>query len=174
MKYQNSKFLNASLAVFFFLFTFIATSFINKDCKPGEPAPNFTLTDINGQKVSLSDFKGKVVYMDIWASWCAPCISEINKSKGLKDKFEANKDVIFLYVSIDEDPAKWKEMVAKKNIHGVHVISSKGQEGDISKNFKVQGIPKFILIDKNGNIQNPSAKRPSDPDLIDDITALLK
>ncbi|HEX8545790.1 MAG TPA: TlpA disulfide reductase family protein [Cytophagaceae bacterium] len=156
-----------------FCLTVGSTAFIAKDCLPGQPAPNFTLTDINGKKVSLSDFKGKVVYMDIWASWCAPCIAEINKSKNLKARFESNPDVVFLYVSIDEDAAKWKEMVAKKEIHGVHLLSSKGQEGDISKNFKVQGIPKFILIDKEGNIKDPSAKRPSDPELIEDITALL-
>lgn len=173
MKVHTNKFYYPIIIFLFTLTSMVGTAFTNKDCVPGQAAPDFSLTDINGKKVSLADFKGKVVYMDVWASWCAPCISEINKSKNLKDKFKDNKNVVFLYISIDEDPVKWREMVAKKDIHGVHLLSSKGQESDISKNYKVQGIPKFILIDKDGKIKDASAKRPSDPDLIEDITALL-
>ncbi|HEY8400756.1 MAG TPA: TlpA disulfide reductase family protein [Cytophagaceae bacterium] len=138
-----------------------------------QAAPSFTLTDINGNKVSLSDFKGKVVYLDFWASWCAPCLLEINKSKNLKQKYADNNNVVFLYVSIDKDLAAWKNMVSKKNIQGVHLNSKDGKEEDILTKYNLVSIPKFVLIDKQGNIVDDDAKRPSDPALINDIEKLL-
>lgn len=139
------------------------------------PAPEFTLTDINGNKVSLSDFKGKVVYMDVWATWCAPCIYEINKAKSLKKHFkdQVDKEIVFLYISIDTDEKSWKNMVKKKDIQGVHLLSKGGEEEAILQKYNVPSIPKFVLIDKEGNIVDGNAKAPSNPELIDDIETLL-
>jgi thiol-disulfide isomerase/thioredoxin len=136
-------------------------------------APSVTLNDINGNKVSLSDFKGKVVYLDIWATWCGPCLWEMNHSKDIKARFQENPQVVFLYISIDRDKDAWKRMVKKKDIHGIHLNSSNGQEDDIIDKFNASTVPKYILIDKNGNIADADAKRPSDPEAIQDIEALL-
>lgn len=137
-------------------------------------APGFTLKDIEGKEVSLSDFKGKVIYLDIWASWCAPCIAEINKAKKVKEHFKNEKDLVFLYISIDKDDKRWKETVRKKDITGVHLISKGGEEEGILQKYDVPAIPKFVLIDRNGDIVFGDAKPPSDPDLIADLETALK
>jgi len=136
-------------------------------------APDFTLKDIDGKQVSLKDFRGKVVYMDVWASWCAPCIAEINKAKKLKEHFKGEDELVFLYVSIDKDEARWKEMVKKKDIKGIHLLSKGGEEAGIVQKYNVPAIPKFVIIDREGNVADGDAKWPSDPELVDDITKAL-
>jgi peroxiredoxin len=139
----------------------------------GKPAPNFKLDNLDGGKTSLSDLKGKVVYMDIWATWCRPCLEEMKKGKKLKEAFADNKDVVFLYVSIDKEEQKWKNYVKSNHISGVHLISREGTEEGILERYDVPYIPRFVLIDKEGNIVQYEAKAPSDVSLVQDIKALL-
>lgn len=136
-------------------------------------APGFTLTDVDGKKVSLSDFRGKVVYLDIWASWCPPCLSEIKKAKTLKEHFHGRTDIVFLYISIDEDEDKWKATIKKRDIKGVHLISKRGEDQDIIQKYNAPSIPKFVLIDKNGNLAKADAKWPSEDGVIEEIEAVL-
>jgi thiol-disulfide isomerase/thioredoxin len=171
---KNQKIMRSFLTVFFIIAAlFSAHTFGLSNAAIVNVAPDFTLPDLEGNKVSLSDFKGKVVYMDIWASWCPPCLSEIGKSKKLKEHFHENNDIVFLYVSIDKDEVRWKDMVRKKDIQGVHLISKGGNDEGIIQKYDVPAIPKFVLIDKNGNIVDGDAKWPSDSDLIEDIEKLL-
>ena len=137
-------------------------------------APDFTLKDIEGKQVSLQDFKGKVVYMDVWASWCAPCLEQMNKAKKVKEHFAGKTDIVFLYVSIDKDTDRWKAMVKKKNIKGIHLNSKDGEESGISQKYKVTAIPHFVLIDKKGNIVDANAKWPGEDGIVEDIENLLK
>jgi peroxiredoxin len=158
---------------FVFLLVAFAAALFSYQSKVQVKAPDFTLTDISGNKVSLSDYKGKVVYMDVWATWCMPCMAEMGKSKKIKDHFKDNKDVVFLYISIDKDESRWKDVVKKKDIKGVHLISKDGQEAGILEKYQVPSIPRYVLIDKNGNISQWEAKWPSDPEAITDIEKLL-
>lgn len=135
--------------------------------QPGNPAPTFTLTSIEGKEVSLSDFKGKVVYLDFWASWCGPCLQQIPSAKELKHDFEG-KEVVFLYVSIDEKEDSWKKMIKDKELTGVHLLA-KGFKHDVPQSYNVMGIPSYFVIDREGNILDNNAPRPSSGDVIKDL-----
>ena len=126
---------------------------------PGNPAPTFTLKTKEGKIVSLEDFKGKIVYLDFWASWCAPCMMEMPSAKKLQDTF-ATKDVVFLYVSVDESEEDWLKAMAAKNMKGVHV-RVKGFDDSLPKKYAVQGIPSYFLIDRKGLFMNNNPPRPS-------------
>ena len=127
---------------------------------PGHPAPNFTLPDAKGKMVSLSDFRGKVVYLDIWATWCGPCRAEIPHALKLEEEMR-NRDVVFLSVSVDEDDKAWKKMIKEKEMKGVHLISKGNFESTVAKLYNVKGIPQYVIIDQKGNIVTNNAERPS-------------
>lgn len=123
-------------------------------------ASNFTLKDLQGTSVSLSDFKGKVVYLDFWATNCAPCVFEIPYAQKLKEKFK-EKDVVFLYVSMDHSLDKLKKFIASKSFDGIHLIDQKGFASDVADMYKINSIPHYFIIDKNGYLVNQDAPRPS-------------
>ncbi|UKJ08822.1 TlpA family protein disulfide reductase [Solitalea lacus] len=127
---------------------------------PGKNAPAFILKNLNGKEVSLSDFKDKVIYLDFWASWCGPCRGEMPYAKRIKEKYKDNKDVVFLYVSIDEKEDAWKKGIEENKIEGVHLISN-GFFSDVPKKYMVNGIPRYYLIGKGGEIISNEAPRPS-------------
>lgn len=130
------------------------------------PAPEFTLQNQNGELVSLSSFKGKVVYMDVWATWCIPCLNEMKKGEPLKNKFKDQKDLVFLYVSIDEKMANWKSWVAKNAKPGAtHLISIGGEDEKFMTRYDVQSIPRFIIIDRDGNLYYSHAPAPSSEEI---------
>jgi thiol-disulfide isomerase/thioredoxin len=117
----------------------------------GSNAPDFNLTDINGKMISLKDFKGKVVYIDFWATWCRPCISKMQQMKSFEEEFaKKNKDVVFVHVSLDGEADKWMSHVNQNNYPGMHLISAGGTNGGIALSYEVKAVPKFYIIDKNG------------------------
>jgi thiol-disulfide isomerase/thioredoxin len=91
---------------------------------PGFMAPDFTLSSWDGQDVSLSDFRDRVVFLDFWASWCAPCISQVPYAKKLKERVSdeiGSQNLVFLYVSVDTDEEAWRQGVTQHGIEGVHL-----------------------------------------------------
>lgn len=127
---------------------------------PGKPVPDFAFTDIKGQAVKLSDLKGKLVYIDIWATWCGPCIAEHPHWDKLKADYK-DKDVAFLTVSIDDSREPWEKMVKNKKMEGLQWFAEKAWQSELAQHFMVNGIPRFLLLDKDGKIIDPSADRPS-------------
>ncbi|MDI1234929.1 MAG: TlpA disulfide reductase family protein [bacterium] len=127
----------------------------------GRPAPEFVLLDAEGKQVALSSLKGKVVYIDFWATWCAPCLSEMPNSHKLSEKFKDNKDVVFLYVNVRDDEENWKKFIAKGTLQGVNLFANETQSSELYKVYNFKGIPHYVLIDKNGNLINADAERPS-------------
>ncbi len=142
----------------------------------GQPGINFTHKDRNGKNVSLSDFKGKVVYVDVWATWCGPCRKEIPSLKEVEKKFHGNNNIVFIGVSIDEakDQQKWKEFLVKEQLPGVQLFGGNGWESDIAKLYQIKGIPRFLLFDKQGNVVSLNAPRPSSPELLPLLNKLVK
>jgi len=139
---------------------------ILKKIVKGSPSPTFNYENINGGKTSLESLKGKFVYIDVWATWCGPCIAEIPALKKVEKEYHG-KNIEFVSISIDDkkDFEKWKKMVADKELKGVQLFADNDWKSDFVKNFAIDGIPRFILIDTEGKIINADAPRPSDAKL---------
>ena len=136
----------------------------------GSPSPKFSnYENFNGGTTSLDDFKGKVTYIDIWATWCLPCRGEIPALKELEKKFNG-KDVAFVSISIDQNKDEWKEFVKSEDLKGVQLFAENAFESQFIQDYGIRQIPTFIIIDKEGKIVNADAPRPSS----DEITGLLE
>ncbi|WP_196889912.1 TlpA family protein disulfide reductase [Aureivirga sp. CE67] len=134
----------------------------------GSESPQFVdYEDFKGGKKSLEDFKGKYVYIDIWATWCGPCIKEIPSLKEVEKKYH-DKNITFLSISVDSerDYEKWKKMVADENLGGVQLIANPSDQKFL-QDYMVSSIPRFILLDPDGNIVSADAPRPSSEKLIE-------
>lgn len=133
---------------------------------PGQPSPKFSYPDINGKTVSLDDLKGNLVYIDVWATWCGPCIREIPALKQLESDYQG-KNIRIVSMSIDpkEDFDKWQKMVKEKDLKGIQIFADNAWKSDFVQEYGIKGIPRFILVDQNGNILNADAPRPSDPQI---------
>ena len=133
----------------------------------GSPSPKFVdYENYAGGKTSLDDLKGKYVYIDVWATWCGPCKREIPYLQTLEKKYHG-KNVEFVSISVDKpgQHSAWKNMIKDKNMSGIQLFG--GNDKKFSQDYQITGIPRFILIDPQGNIVNANAPRPSDPTLID-------
>ena len=137
---------------------------------------DFFLEDLEGLDSSLSEHRGYLLYIDIWASWCGPCRKQFPFSKNLKDKLsrKEKKKIKFLYISIDNDYEKWKKSIEQLSIEGEHFISPSNVNKSAANYFNAFSIPKYIIIDSKGKIISSDAKRPSDDTLIDDLKEILK
>lgn len=140
----------------------------------GQPSPTFAYENYKGGVTKLEDFKGKIVYIDVWATWCGPCIGEIPSLKALEQKFH-DKDIVFVSISIDKakDKDKWKAMIEKKELAGVQLFADNDWNSQFVKDYGIQGIPRFILVGKNGEVINASADRPSSSTIEDVLNELV-
>ena len=129
---------------------------------PGNASPLFNYPDTEGRMVSLEDLKGKVVYVDVWATWCGPCLGEIPSLKILESEYHG-KNIEFVSISIDRvaDHGKWLKMVSYKELKGIQLFADKDWKSQFAQDYGIEGIPRFILIDQSGNIVSPDAPRPS-------------
>ena len=155
---------------------------LKKELPKGSPSPAFEkYENYNGGTTSLSDLKGKYVYVDVWATWCGPCKAEIPFLKEVEEKYK-DKNIQFVSISVDEGrgykgetpEAKkaasydgWKAMIAEKELGGIQLLADNAWQSDFVQGYKINGIPRFILIDPDGNIVSADAPRPSSEALIE-------
>ena len=117
--------------------------------KPGSPAPNFTLKSLDGENVSLSQFKGKVVLLNFWATWCSPCKEEIPELNRLYEKM---KDRNFVILAVSEDnkpPEKIKDFTREYNMKFTVLYDGSRTAAGL---YRLSGVPETFLIDKNGKL----------------------
>lgn len=133
--------------------------------QPGVPAPEFSLSDTQGKTIKLSDFVGKVVYIDFWASWCVPCLAEFKHLPNLKSLLPADS-VVMLYINLDDEKNRWLAastlyLPGERNLWGGDMLKS-----EVAKAYQVHGIPKYVLIDPKGRIFSLQAARPSSAEAV--------
>ena len=139
----------------------------------GFPAPQFEFADVTGQKYSLDSFRGKWIYMDVWATWCGPCLAQQPRFEELVEKYRNNDRLLFLGISVDEDVEAWKRMVVEKKMGGVQLNIQSDPDNTFHKDYMITGVPKYLFIDPNGLVYDINTKRPKDPELVDEIDYLL-
>ncbi|WP_285009310.1 redoxin domain-containing protein [Pedobacter faecalis] len=142
-------------------------------------APGFVLKDLTGKTVSLSDYRGKVVVLDFWATWCVPCIASFPAMQKMVSKHD---DVVFLFIATQEKEAGALERVKSfvdKNKYSFHVLMDKpiaGKAGayEALAAYKVKGIPTKAIIDKKGKLRFLSVGFTTDSELINELEAMME
>lgn len=145
-----------------------------KKITKGQPSPNFeNYENFKGGTTSLADLKGKYVYIDVWATWCGPCKREIPHLKQVEKDYHG-KNIEFVSISVDKKNAHetWKKMVADKELTGIQLFADNDFKSQFAVDYAINSIPRFIIVDPEGNIVDADAKRPSDPSLREFLDAL--
>lgn len=143
-----------------------------KALQDGTLVPEFEFANLKGEMVKLSDFKGRFVYIDIWATWCGPCMYEMPYLRKLEDTL-SNKNITFISICKDDYKENWERSLKNSESKSIQLFAEEGND-KFFKDFIVSAIPRFILLDKDGKIINSNAKRPSDPALLSQLELLLK
>jgi thiol-disulfide isomerase/thioredoxin len=146
-----------------------------KETKPEMKTVGFNYENFYGGTTSLESLKGKLVYVEIWATWCGPCIKEMPALTQLIKEYKG-KNIEFVSISIDtkNDYEKWRKMVPEKNVGGIQLLADKSLESDFMKAFSVGLIPRSLMLDENGRIVSSHAPRPSSLDTRKFINDLLE
>lgn len=117
-----------------------------------KPAPDFSLKNLEGKEVKLSDLKGKVVVIDFWATWCGPCVQSFPGMKKAADKYKNDANVVFLFIATSEDPNNREERLKKfleRKKYDFNVLID--ADDSAADKFGVSGIPVKFVIDAAGN-----------------------
>jgi thiol-disulfide isomerase/thioredoxin len=142
------------------------------------PAPTI-LQSPDGQKTTWEDllhrYRGKVVYLDLWASWCGPCREQTPYYASLKGQFDKDS-VVFLSVSIDAEPGDWQEALRSLGLQGDAntFLLLDGRHSALNNALHIKGVPRYALLDRNGNMTDKDAPFPSDPKIAARIRALMQ
>lgn len=143
-----------------------------KNYDVGSKVSNFEFRNKKNELVSLNDLKDNLVYIDICASWCKPCINEIKHSNKLQQKLNKYDDIKFVNICIQTDSIKWRNIIKEKSFDGIQLFCQPEELADFKKEYLIEGLPRYIILDKTGNIIDFNAKKPSDITLENDLLNL--
>lgn len=133
---------------------------------PGKPAPDFEIIDADGKKCRISDLRGKYLFIDIWATWCAPCRDEIPFMAQLQEHFTGDGRITLISISVDSNVKTWKKFLKKEQPGWPQYVADRKTNEFLEKEYRIYGIPHFMLIDPEGRFVSYAFTRPSDPDCI--------
>lgn len=139
---------------------------INNKNPISEYSADLLLKNLNGEELKWQDvinkYKGKIIYVDFWASWCAPCRAEMPEAKQLRESYK-DKDVVFVYLAVNDKEQNWRQAVkdCQTDYLGDNYFVSNTSTADLLKEIKFNTIPRLLLYDKNGKLVDTDAPRPS-------------
>ncbi len=140
----------------------------------GKPSPKFEdYESSDGKKVSLKDYRGKYLFIDVWACWCTPCTIEIPFMKKLIEKYKG-KNIEFISISIDKqkDKSVWEKMIREENLNWTQLLADNDWNSDFIQKYLIKAIPRYIIVDPEGKIITANAPRPSKKALGDLLSTL--
>ena len=141
----------------------------------GKPLPyDPTIETPDNRTCKLSSLYGKLTYIDMWATWCGPCCKEIPHLGKVVEKYKGNDKIQFISISIDTNKQAWLNKLKKDNPAWAQYLMPQEDANKLMSLMGINGIPRFILLDEKGNVIAADAKRPSDPELIDDINSHIQ
>ncbi|WP_116128305.1 TlpA family protein disulfide reductase [Lewinella sp. IMCC34183] len=123
------------------------------DLQEWQPAPTFTFTDLEGREYHLDSLAGKVVVLDFWATWCPPCVREIPNIKAMNGALADREDFVLISVSLDDDTERLTRFIERNGLSWPQANDFGGKlktDGVLATAYKAQGLPKYLLIDKDG------------------------
>ena len=152
------------LLTFFSCNTEIPTQF-------SEDALNDTFITLQGESIQfkniLTKHKGQTILIDVWASWCRDCVKGMPKVKNIQEK---NPDVVYMFLSLDKNINSWKKGIEKHQVKGEHYYMESGWKGPFGEFLDLDWIPRYLVVDKQGNIKLYKATKATDKDIINSIT----
>lgn len=135
---------------------------------------NQSLFDLKGSSTTVGaifeQYKGKIIFLDLWASWCSDCIKGLPRLKEVQSKYT---DMVYLFFSLDRNENAWKRGIEKFNIQGEHYWFSTGWKNGFTNYIGLNWIPRYILIDQTGNIAHYYAVHADDTKLLSKIEELM-
>ena len=140
---------------------------------PGANAPDIECVDLQGNVHHLSEFAGKPLYIDLWASWCGPCRAEIPHLAKMVEALGKDPELICISISIDEEQDEWLAKVDEDKPFWPQFLATQAGQESVSKVYGVSGIPRFMLLDADGKIASVNAPRPSSPNVVKSLKELL-
>ncbi len=157
------------------LFTLFACDSGQKDTQEKTLAAEVEYIKSPNSLVELTQkYKGYVLYVDIWASWCGPCMREMKPAHGLKSNFATSDKIKFIYINSSDSENRWKSAIDVKNITGVNLQANEDLFKDLQENYGLTSYPRYMIIGKDGKLINGDASRPSDTETKQILKKLLK
>ncbi|WP_338409855.1 TlpA disulfide reductase family protein [uncultured Flavobacterium sp.] len=138
-----------------------------------EQALSNTMKDVDKSAITFQEIlkkhEGKIIVMDVWASWCGDCIKGMPKVKALQEKYP---EVTYLFISMDKDYDSWTKGIEKYNVQGDHYLTNDGMKGVFGKAINLDWIPRYLVVDQTGKIALFKVIEADDEKLIEILESL--